>query len=180
MKIICKVSVLSIVLMVLVSQADAELHTFSMHHDSQNPLRGVAGIWVEVEDIAPVIELDGLHKEQIRKDVESKFQNAGFKILTEKEYEDAAGLSHLSIRINSMKTSAPAYYNYAIRVSLNQGLYIQRTVDVNALLSKTEMPVWVKDLTGSTVRAASIRNTINSSIDKLINNYMAAKLEMHK
>ena len=68
-------------------------------------LRGLKGVGIGIRNIPSQFEKDGLTKDQIQLDVESKLRMAGIEVLFQKEWREEEGNPHLfvSLIIEDMK-----------------------------------------------------------------------------
>ena len=89
-------------------------------------LRGLSGVMVRV-DINDILTKDGLTKSRIKSDVELKLQEAGIKILSDKEWRNAEGHPQLYVQVTASKVQDNwKFYTFAVNIQLLQDVYIIR------------------------------------------------------
>jgi hypothetical protein len=94
-------------------------------------LRGLKGVGVLVENLPPEVEKEGLIKNQIQIEVESKLRAAGIKVLTREECLKTPGQPYLyiNINVNTAKTESDLY-PYAIDALLIQKVSLLRNPEL--------------------------------------------------
>ena len=142
------------------------------------PFRGLKEVGVFVEDIDPEAIKDGLSKEQIKTDVESKLREAGIKVVPVEKSLPLPTSPYLYIIVNTVKFLSGLEYVYGTSVQLKQVVALERGKTVKpsrALLWATTWEksdgvgiTWVKDL------VENVRQHINDKVDAFINDYSAA------
>lgn len=89
-------------------------------------LQGLTGVLIRVEMNETLLS-DGLSKIQIKSDVEKQLRNAGIRVLTEKEWRNAASHPQLYVEVNGSKVQDNwKFYTFAVNVHLMQDVYIVR------------------------------------------------------
>jgi len=90
-------------------------------------LKGLKGVGVLVEKLAPEAESAGLVRNQLQSDVESKLQKAGIKVLSKEESAKTPGEPYLyiNINLNTAKTESDIY-PYSIDILLIQKVSLLR------------------------------------------------------
>ena len=90
-------------------------------------LRGLKGVGVLVEKLPPEVEQEGLKRDQLQMEVESRLRRAGVKVLTKEEAFNTPGEPYLyiNINVNIAKTEADIY-PYGIDMSLIQKVSLLR------------------------------------------------------
>ncbi len=137
----------------------------------QQPLVGLKGVYVmtTVESPKPEeIELLGLTKDQIQKDVELRLRKSGIKVLTNKEWATMPGTPSLMVSLSAFTYLALCVYS--IRVELFEAVTLVRG-------GQTSASVWEAGLSVGMVGTKSIRTVrenIGDKIDEFINDYLAA------
>ncbi len=147
------------------------------------PFRGLKEVGVFVEDIDPEAIKDGLSKEQIKTDVESKLREAGIKVIPTENClhlpaSPSGTDSYLYVIVNTVKFVSGLEYVYGTSVQLKQVVALERGKTVKpsrALLWATTWEKsdgveisWVKDL------AENVRRHISDKVDLFIGDYSAA------
>ena len=91
---------------------------------ARETLRGLTGVAVLVEDIAPDAERDGLSRNQLQADVERTLRQAGIHVLSDEERLHTPGNPTLSVRVGTYK--AGALYGLCIEASFKQTVTLKR------------------------------------------------------
>jgi hypothetical protein len=90
-------------------------------------LKGLRGVRVLVEDLAPEVERDGLVKDQLQKSVEGMLRSAGIRVLTQEEAVKAPGEPYLYVNINTnFAKGEEEICSYSIDVALIQNVTLVR------------------------------------------------------
>ena len=132
-------------------------------------LRGLEGVYVKVDGLTPEIEKEGLTKALIRKDVYSKLQASGIRILSKEKWFDVMGSPHLYVNINCLKLRETKEYIYSIRIAFRQNAYPERE-PVLILGAAT----WsVGGIVGITYRFDKIRSSVRGRVDEFIRAYLS-------
>ena len=137
-------------------------------------LRGLKGIAVVVEALQPDAERDGLHKDQIKTDIELKLRQAGIRVLTTEESFKTPGSPYLYVNLNTTKNDvlygALSTYAFALQVALKQDVTLTRDSDF-----KGSAPTWEMHTLG-TVGANNlpdVRRILGDLVDRFSNDYLA-------
>ncbi len=90
-------------------------------------LRGLGGVGVLVEQLPGEVEAEGLTRNQLQKEVESRLRSAGIKVLTREECQKTPGEPYLyiNINVNIAKTESDVY-PYSIDAVLIQKVSLLR------------------------------------------------------
>lgn len=99
---------------------------------ARETLRGLAGVAVTIEDIAPEAERDGLTESQLQADVESRLRQAGIHVLTEDERLHTPGHPTLSVHVGTFKMGD--VYSLCIEVTLKQVVMLKRNPHIESLV----------------------------------------------
>lgn len=137
---------------------------------NQTPLVGLKGVYVmtTVESPKPKeIELLGLTKDQIQKNVELRLRKSGIKVLTDKEWTLTTGTPSLMVNLSAFTYLAICVYS--VRVSLFEAVTLARG-------GQTSASVWESDYFGmvGTKNIRHVRDNVGDKIDDFINDYLAA------
>ena len=90
-------------------------------------LKGLRGVRVLVEDLAPEVEREGLVKDQLQKGVEERLRSAGIRVLTQEEAVKVPGEPCLYLNINiSFAKGEEEICSYSIDVVLIQNVTLVR------------------------------------------------------
>jgi len=132
-------------------------------------LRGLKGVYVEVERIEPEIEKDGLTKNHIRRDVELKLRKTGIKTLSKDEWFNTIGSPYLYVNVNVMKLRASKEYIYSVNIALRQNVYpVREPIEVIGATTWS-----IGGIVGITYNLNKIRSSVKSQVDKFIKAYLA-------
>jgi hypothetical protein len=134
-------------------------------------LRGLSGIGVLVEQLPPEVEKEGLTKNQLQTDAESKLRKAGIKILSREECAKTPGEPYLyiNLNVNIAKTESDVY-PYTIDVMLLQKVSLQRNP---GLISYAV--TWSIGGVGSIAKPilSQLREVVEQTLDTFIQAYQA-------
>lgn len=134
-------------------------------------LRGLSGIGVLVERLAPEVEKGGLTSNQLRADAESKLRKAGFKILSREECAKTPGEPYLYINLNvNVAKTESDIYPYAIDVMLIQRVSLQRNPGL-----LTHAVTWSIGGVGSISKPIlnELRDVVQETVDMFIQAFQA-------
>jgi hypothetical protein len=134
----------------------------------REPLRGLEGVCVVIEDIPGDVEQMGFVKSQLKAEVGLRLQRAHIQTLTE-EAIDRPGSSYLYVNVNAVRTDI-GLYAYASRVALKQKVFLCREPFSEVFATTWEMggvgTVGMNKLKG-------IVQSVCGHIDKFIHDYLA-------
>lgn len=141
--------------------------TFYADKFTRATLRGLKGVWIQIDKLEPEIEKDGLTRNQIQTDVELKLRIAGIKVLTREEW--VADISNPSLHVSPaiVKTKKGRAYVYYINIELNQRIFLERDPNIIAIGC-----TWSGGVLGMTHSIIEIRDNIKDNVDKFINAYL--------
>jgi len=134
-------------------------------------LRGLKGVGVLVEKLPPEIEQEGLKRDQLQMDVESKLRTAGIKVLTREEALNTPGepFLYININVNIAKTESDIY-PYSIDLLLIQKVSLLRDPKLTSYA-----------ITWSTGGVGSIGKTIvrelGESVEAMVDGFVKAYLD---
>jgi hypothetical protein len=98
--------------------------------DSQSnraTLKGLTGVGVLVEKLPAELEKEGLHRDQIQKDVEAMLKKAGIKVYSREECSKIPGEPYLYINLNvNVAKTESDIYPYTIDIMLIQKVSLIR------------------------------------------------------
>ena len=90
-------------------------------------LRGLKGVGILVEQLPPEVEREGLVRNQLQMEAESKLRMAGIKVLTKEECSKTPGEPYLYININvNLAKTESEIYPYTIDAMLIQKVSLLR------------------------------------------------------
>jgi hypothetical protein len=138
--------------------------------NEQKTLVGLPGVHVLTIVESPKakeIELLGLTKDQVQKDVELRLRKSGIKVLTDKEWLSTTGTPSLMVSLSAF--SYLGVWAYSIRVALFEVVTLARGGQASA-------PIWESDYLGlvGTNNIRQVRDDIGDKVDEFINDYLAA------
>lgn len=146
--------------------------TFAINGKSNRAtLKGLKGIGVLVENLAPEVEKEGLVKDQLQTDVESKLRKAGIKVLTKEESAKTPGEPYLYININLNTTKTESdIYPYSIDL-----LFIQKVSLLRDPKITTYAVTWSTGGVGSVGKQilGQLRDNAKEVVDIFIKAYQA-------
>jgi hypothetical protein len=156
----------------IVLAASISLIPCAFGQDDENTratLRGIRGIFVQVEPLDTQTENDGLTKDQIQADTELKLKSAGIIVLTKEEFLKLAGHPYLdvSVNISALKTQITRYLFY-IRIELNQEVVLVRAPD-----KRVSTVTWSAGGWGIDFSLDNIREIVKTQVAKFIDIYLA-------
>ena len=134
-------------------------------------LKGLKGVGVLVENLAPEVEKEGLVKDRLQTDVESRLRKAGIKLLTKEESAKTAGEPYLYININ-LNTAATEsdIYPYSIDIVLIQKVSLLRDSKIT-----TYAVTWSAGGVGSIGKqiVGQLRDNVKEIVDIFIKAYQS-------
>jgi hypothetical protein len=134
-------------------------------------LRGLQGVGVLVEKLLPEAENQGLNRNQLQKEVESRLQKAGIKVLTREEAFNAPGepFLYINININMAKTESDIY-PYGIDMLLIQKVSLVRDPKVASYAI-----TWSTGGVGSIAKPilSQLKESVEAMVDVFIKAYLA-------
>jgi hypothetical protein len=134
-----------------------------------NTLNGLPGVWVKVE-IAPALVKGGLAIRQVRSDIESQLEEAGVRILTEKESRKTAGQPKLLLQVKGTKVQENwKFYTFAINLYLIQKVYLTRTENSQSVQAST----WFNNIAAHDY-LGGIQTRIKGVVNSFVEDYKAA------
>jgi hypothetical protein len=159
----------ALLLGVICPRADAQLD------DSTNNevLRGLRGIKLTIEKISADAEADGLTQRQIQTDTELRLRQAGIRLLTEQEWNEAEyGGAWLFVYVGVVKEAMTnQVFACSVRLRLQQAVSLIRDPSV-----KTFATTWSTGSTGifGIKKLQDVRKELGDKVDEFINSYLAA------
>ena len=161
-----------IVLLVIVLTLALQSPVFAINGKSNRAtLRGLSGVGVLVEQLAPEIEREGLIKNQLQIEVELKLKMAGIKVLTREECLKTPGEPYLyvNVNVNTAKTESDIY-PYSIDVLLMQKVSLLRDPK-----QTTYAVTWSTGGVGSIEKSilSQLRTSVEEMVDLFIKTYLS-------
>jgi hypothetical protein len=166
--------VLAVVQLTYIVFALMELHSskpaFAQDDESnRQTLHGLRGVHVVIEFPKPEIKGDGLTEGQLRNDAELKLQEAGIKVLSERENQMTPGRPTIYLNMNILKYRYFPVYVYKNSVELVQDVYLVRTFRV-----RTGAVTWSVSANGIAPKLEDVRTSMEDLVDYFINAYLSA------
>jgi len=159
-------------LMVIVLALALGFPAFAINGKSnQATLRGLSGIGVLVEKLAPEVERQGLIGDRLQIEVELKLRMAGIKVLTREESLKTPGAPYLyiNINVNTAKTESDVY-PYSIDVLLIQNVSLLRDPK-----QTTFAVTWSTGGVGSIEKSmvVQLRDSVEEMVDLFVKAYFS-------
>jgi len=136
---------------------------------TDSALDGLAGVWVKVE-ITPTLVKGGLARRQVKSDIESQLQEAGVRLLTEKESRSTVGQPKLLLQVKGTEVQENwKFYTFAVNLYLIQNVYLAPT-------EKTESypaSIWFKNIAAHGY-LGDIQTRIKAVVNSFADDYKAA------
>jgi len=147
----------------------ARVHSGDEERDRAT-LRGLKGVEVLIEPLAPKMEEDGLLAKQIQTDVELRLRSVGIRVLSREEALKAPGSSYLYVNVNALSLEEVQWV-YSLRVELCQDVLLERDPSIGAF----GVPTWSVRAVGRVGRLnlRHIRETVADCVDRFINAYLS-------
>ena len=154
----------------LVASLIYELPVWGQDDENTRPtLRGLGGLFVNVEPLDPEIEKSGLTQSQIQADTESKLKSAGINVLIKEQYLGLKEHPCLFVTVNlSMLRTQITRYLFYIRIELNQEVVLVRAPN-----TKVTTVTWSAGGWGIDFSLDNIRQTVKTQVDRFVNAYLA-------
>jgi len=164
--------IISLFIQPLIGYSQTEL-TEELINIRREPLKGIKGIYVVIENIKPeAIEL-GITRELLKTEVEPKLRLAGLIIHSREEYlKDSTTVQQLYVNLNILRIifGDIIIYPFNIRIALSETVYIERDFTRSTAIRWNEASV------GATTKENSlklIREQLKILLDKFLNDYLA-------
>jgi hypothetical protein len=166
-----KIKCAAVLLLIIAAMLAGISSAAAKENDKQGgaSLRGLKGVGVVVEDLAPDTVQEGFNTQLLQADVEQKLRAAGIKILTEQGLMKATGMPYIYLNIFTFKDDE--LYAYHITLELKQMVSLVRKPGIS-LSSST----W-KACAGGTVgvkKISELRPFIADAADQFVSSWKAA------
>jgi len=136
---------------------------------TRNALRGLSGVYVMPENPLDDDAIrGGLSKDAIRNEVELKLRQAGIRVLSTEEWEQAPGKPYLQVWPKVLKGVVLGGYIYHISVEFKQHVSLMRTPDI-----KVFGATWSTEHMGYTPDLKDIRDRMKDRVEKFIDAYLS-------
>jgi len=134
----------------------------------REPLKGIQGIYVLIEDLPPNAKEFGITKESLKTEVELKLRLAGIKIPGSEEKDSSFGILYVTLYIIGEKK----IYAFDIDISLQEIIYIKR-INQRRLVTTWNLGylgLFHKDHKDN---SPFIREQLKRTLDTFLNDYLA-------
>ena len=132
--------------------------------------RHIPGVMVVVEPLDSVVTQHGLYAESLQVLIETKFSNAGIRLLTEPEWQTTLGNPLAFLDLNLARISERMYM-YRVQLELRQLVVLARDSTIPVFT-----PTWKSGQTFGVLRATrlpTIREHVVAAADRFIDAYVA-------
>jgi hypothetical protein len=142
---------------------------FSFTADKRDTLRGLKDISVLIEYLPDDVEREGLNREHLQRDIETRLRQAGLHVLTISELANSPGAPYLYIAIYPIMSPSVNLTAYAVAVTLKQLVQLSRSPTTELFATTWEGPVHLSSITDSGV--LDIRGRIFEAVGRFIVDY---------
>ena len=163
---VCTIAAALALVVGLAPNASAQLFIATGH----DTLRSLPGVEVEVENLEPDLEHDGLTRVAIQADVQRRLAAAGIPVYHSQNENPSAAKAYLYVQVDSLKLPADARYALNVQVQLRQTLHSVITVS-NIVDAMTWDAHTVEVVNAGEV--ARTRDTIDEFVDSFIRDWKA-------
>jgi hypothetical protein len=136
----------------------------SVSAQDRRNLKGIDGLFVEVETLPNSASKLGLSEGILQTDVEQKLRLAGVRVVTNQEGANLPGSPYLYVRL--IATDPPEAV--AVEIGLNQNATLERNGDF-----APEVATWEKILVIANPSGQSVRDNIKDLTDDFLNDWLA-------
>ena len=136
----------------------------SVSAQDRRNLKGIDGVFVEVETLPSGASKLGLSEGMIQTDVEQKLRLAGLRVVTNQEGENLPGSPYLDVRLVATDPPEAA----AMEISLNQNVTLER----NSAFAP-EVETWAKILVIANPSGQSVRDKIQDLAADFSNDWLS-------
>ena len=136
----------------------------SVSAQDRRNLKGIDGVFVEVETLPNGASKLGLSEGMIQTDVEQKLRLAGLRVVTNQEGENLPGSPYLDVRLVATDPPEAA----AIEISLNQNVTLER----NSAFAP-EVETWAKILVIANPSGQSVRDKIEDLAADFLSDWLS-------
>jgi hypothetical protein len=152
-------------------------------HDNYagSSLRGIPGVYVAVQPLAPEIEKNGLTAAQLRSDTELRLRTAGIGVLSREEWSKTKGGPVCYVEVDVVndillsQVLKSDLYAYTITVELNQDVILLRDTSIQAL-----SPTWSSSYLGITNSLPRIRDKVRDMVEEFVGAYLVVNPDGHR
>ena len=135
--------------------------------DEKQSLKGIASLFVLIEDISDEVQRDGLSQTQLQTDIELRLRKAGIRVVNK---DQGIGGPFLYLNITAVKQEV-GLYAVGIQLTFNQEVVLVR--DKTVRLVATTWRLGGVNIVGSQ-KVSQTRNIVGDVVDAFINDYLGA------
>jgi hypothetical protein len=130
----------------------------------RDTLRDLTGVEVVVESL----DIDGLSGGLLKTDLEAQLEQAGIRVLRDKERLNQPGYPYLYIQLSLLHTDA--FHTYSLEISLNQTVTLTRYPSISVFA-----PTWHVHAVGAmtALDVSMLKTTVHDYLGKFIQAYQA-------
>jgi len=130
----------------------------------REPLKGIKGVYVFIEDLPPDAKKLGITRESLKTEVELKLRLAGIKI-PRRIKDSPFGILSVSLNVIGQNN----IYIFNIDIEFKEIVYIKR------INQRRPLTIWEYGYVGLTPKASNsfIREELKRGLDKFLNDYLA-------
>jgi hypothetical protein len=130
----------------------------------RDTLRDLTGVEVVVESL----DVEGLSSSLLKSEIEAQIDQAGIRVLKDKERLHQPGYPYLYVRL-SLVHAAPVH-TYSLEISLNQTVTLTRSPSIS-----TFAPTWWVHAVGvmSPLDVSALRTTVHDYLGRFVQAYQA-------
>jgi len=160
-------------LLIIVTLVTGPSYAWSFTSDKRETLRGLTEISVLVEYLPDEIEREGLRREQLKRDIELRLQEAGLRVLPLTEIAAASGSPYLyvSIAMSASPTITSASAIPTVSLTFKQLAHLSRSPTTEFFATTWEGPVF--QALSTTNRIADIHSKLSDAVGRFLIDYRA-------
>lgn len=133
-------------------------------------LRGLPGVWVVVEQLAPELKRAGVTQAQIQQEAEEKLRRIGLPLLNQEECWQTPGMPWLYLTVAVLKTNDTTYAA-TIAAVLYQEVRLTRTPQIKTFGVTWDTGVRLGRLSAESL--LTVRQSVGDLIDQFTADYQA-------
>lgn len=149
------------------SLSSDDIRSLAIQQD-RDVLKGLAGVYVLVENMRPEVEKFGLTKQAIQTDVELELRKFGVRVLSQKESLAILGSPYLYVNVNAMNLEGTDRFYGNIGVAMRENVILLR----KPIMSNAA--TWGSSHVFKGASDRDVRDNVKECVDEFINDYLAA------
>ena len=158
-------------LLIIVTLVTGPSYAWSFSSDKRETLRGLTEIAVLVEYLPDEIEREGLRREQIKRDIELRLQEAGLRVLPLAEIAAASGSPYLYVSIAMAPGPTITSAIPTVSLTFKQLAHLSRSPATEFFATTWEGPVF--HALSATNRIADIHSKLSDAVQRFLIDYRA-------